>query len=93
MTAKVTVVLKKVKGALTVPSTVLGEANSDGSYTLQVVDAQGQIAQRLVHIGIDNNVSAQVLDGLASGERVVAGDMSKTTTAQSNMRPPPPMGF
>jgi len=93
MTAKVTIVLKQVKGALTVPSTVLGEANKDGSYTVQVVGDRGQLSPRRVRVGIDNNVNAEILEGLRAGDRIVAGDTSKVTTAQSNTRPPPPMGF
>lgn len=95
MTAKVTIILKQVKGALTVPSTVLGNPNPDGSYTLLVDAGPGRIMPRRVRIGIDNNVNAEVLDGLSAGDRVVAGDMSKPASSQSNsMRPPPPpMGF
>ena len=93
MTAKVTVVLKRATAALTIPSTVLGDTNADGTYTVTVLDQLGHPAPRRVRIGIDNNVSAEVLDGLAAGEQVVAVDLTRPAASTQQMRPPPPMGF
>ena len=41
--------------------------------TVRVIDAQGQIEERQVEIGISNRVQIQVLSGLNEGEEVVAG--------------------
>jgi len=73
MTAQVNIVLSKADKALTIPSAALGERGADGRYPVRVLDAEGQARTRQVRIGINNNVTAQVLDGLKEGERVVTG--------------------
>lgn len=76
MTAQVSIVLSEVKGALTIPSTALGERGKDGRYQVRVLqskDGKHTVATRQVKIGI-NNIQAQVLDGLKAGEKVIVGD-------------------
>ncbi|HWW99721.1 efflux RND transporter periplasmic adaptor subunit [Collimonas sp.] len=76
MTAQVSIVLNEAKGALTIPSTALGERGKDGRYqvrVLQTKDGKHTVAMRQVRIGI-NNIQAQVLDGLKAGEKVIVGD-------------------
>ena len=78
MTAQVTIVLKSADDVLTVPSSVLTRKNREGGYMLPVWDAQKQTVEpRPVTIGLNNNVSAEVMSGLAEGDLVV------TTTAPS----------
>lgn len=91
MTAKVSIVLAKRANALTIPSTALGTKGKDGTYMVRVKGDDGKIAARKVHIGIDNNISAEVLSGLKEGESVVVGEAS--TAAKSNQGPmgPPPV--
>jgi len=43
------------------------------SATVQILDAEGIVQTREVQIGFSNNVAAEVLSGLAEGERVVSG--------------------
>lgn len=43
------------------------------SATVQIMDAEGIVQTREVQIGFSNNVVAEVLSGLAEGERVVSG--------------------
>ncbi|HEY8509130.1 MAG TPA: efflux RND transporter periplasmic adaptor subunit [Steroidobacteraceae bacterium] len=74
MTAQVHIVLAERKGALTIPSAALGPRSSDGSHTVTVLDERGRPTARTVTIGINNNVSAEVLSGLREGERVVVGE-------------------
>ena len=80
MTAQATIVLDKVKDALLIPSVALGAKGKDGRYTVRVVpeaaaSAGAGVAQdRLVRIGLNNRVQAQVLDGLKAGERVVTSE-------------------
>lgn len=76
MTAQVRIVLDKAKDVLTVPVAALGSKNSDGSYPVRVLDAQGQAQMRNVQTGINNNVRAQIKDGLAEGDKVVIGEPS-----------------
>lgn len=73
MTAQVHIVLARVEGVPTVPSAALGERNRDGSHTVQVQREDGSVEQRQVRIGLDDGSTAQVLEGLSPGERVVIG--------------------
>jgi macrolide-specific efflux system membrane fusion protein len=74
MTAQVYIVLANAKQALTVPSAALTAA-SPGRYTVRVLaDPKKPPATRAVQIGINNNVSAQVLSGLKAGEKVIVGE-------------------
>ncbi|MGB7193881.1 MAG: efflux RND transporter periplasmic adaptor subunit [Collimonas pratensis] len=88
MTAQVSIVLNEAKGALTIPSTALGERGKDGRYqvkVLQTKDGKHTVATRQVRIGI-NNIQAQVLDGLKAGEKVIVGDSSdKPAEEQATM--------
>jgi len=85
MTAQVYLVIKRVSQALVIPATALiGD-------TVRVVDEQGQVSTRTVHVGINNKVEAEILDGLHEGERVIVSD---TQAGSSNSAMPrPPMGL
>lgn len=95
MTAEVHIVLGRAQGALTIPATALGAAGSDGTYAVQVREPSGQIATRQVKIGLNNKITAEVLSGLAEGERIVTGTYSAAAANGSSARrgPPSPMGF
>ncbi|MBO9518732.1 MAG: efflux RND transporter periplasmic adaptor subunit [Porphyrobacter sp.] len=92
MTAQVSIVLAKKSNVQLVPSAALGAKGKDGTYAVRVVDAQGQIASRQVKIGLNNNISAEVLSGLKLGEKAVVGEASPTSDSNSGGRPmgPPP---
>lgn len=90
MTAKVSIVLAKRSNALMIPSTALGAKGKDGTYSVRVKGEDGRIATRKVRIGIDNNISAEVLSGLKEGESVVVGEAkAETKSSQGPMGPPP----
>ena len=74
MTAQVRIVLDKAKDVLTVPVAALGSKNSDGSFAVRVLDAQGVAQMRNVKTGINNNVKAEIKEGLAEGDKVVIGE-------------------
>lgn len=89
MTAQVSITLKKVDDALLIPASVLGRRAKDGSYTVRVATgAKGQqsISERTVHIGLNNRIQAQVLDGLKEGEQLVVGDAASGGGAGNNTR-------
>ncbi|EEG10407.1 efflux RND transporter periplasmic adaptor subunit [Pseudogulbenkiania ferrooxidans] len=92
MTTQVSIVLAEARNVLTIPATALGERGQDGVYTVTVLDQDGRPSPRRVKIGLNNNVSAQVLSGLKQGERVVVGQAS-ASTASSSERRGPPMGL
>jgi macrolide-specific efflux system membrane fusion protein len=90
MTAKVSIVLARRANALMIPSTALGTKGKDGTYTVRVKGEDGKIATRKVRIGIDNNISAEVLSGLKEGESVVVGEAkAEAKSNQGPMGPPP----
>ena len=80
MTAQATIVLDKVKDVLLTPSAALGVKGKDGRFTVRVVSeaaasaGKGVPQDRLVRIGLNNRVQAQVLDGVKAGERVVTSE-------------------
>lgn len=93
MTAQVNIVLSEAKGARVVPSAALGARGKDGRYTVRVLGADGQVAERQIRVGINNNVSAQVLEGLEEGEKVVVGSVPGAAAAPAGGQPPgPPPG-
>jgi len=97
MTAKVTIVLDAVANALTIPTSGLGVAAPDGSYTVQVLDpATGQTSAHKVTVGLNNKVTAQITSGLSEGDKVVTRSTSTVTAAKaasSGGMAGPPMGL
>ncbi len=73
MTAQVTVVVAVAKDVLSIPSAALGTRDPDGRYKVRVVNGP-KIDERLVRIGLDNRVRAEVKDGLVADEMVVTSD-------------------
>ncbi|MNJ04680.1 Macrolide export protein MacA [compost metagenome] len=59
-----------------VPASALGKRGADGRYEVRVVGEGNKTETRQVRIGMNNNVQAQVLEGLEVGERVVSADSS-----------------
>lgn len=93
MTAEVHIVVGEAKDALTIPSAALTSRNSDGTYEVQVLGADGQVTGRKVGIGLNTNVIAQVTSGLEEGDRVVTGQLGVAAAAGGRGGPPSPMGF
>lgn len=91
MTAQVRIVLADAQNALTIPAVALGEKMRDGDYMVQVLDEKGMPTPRKVRIGINNTVSAEVLSGLAEGDKVVLSQASTGTKTDNRRMGPPPM--
>ncbi|MGZ6019558.1 MAG: hypothetical protein ACXWKO_12880, partial [Phenylobacterium sp.] len=100
MTAQVYIILASQKHVLTVPSAALtpaGTRTSEGSgaYTVRILtDPKKPPVVRKVQVGVNNNVTAQVLSGLKAGEKVIVGEGAPT---EAPARPPgspggPPRG-
>ena len=81
MTAQVFIVLGEAKDAVVVPASALGKRGKDGRYTVRVVLKDNKTEERQVKIGMNNNVQAQVLEGLEVGERVVTADSAPAAAA------------
>lgn len=91
MTTQVAVVLNRVKQALCIPISALGDKQKDGKATVKVLAGE-QAETRTIRTGIANNVQVQVLEGLREGERVIIGDSSTLPKTESGAMPPPPGG-
>jgi macrolide-specific efflux system membrane fusion protein len=77
MTAQVYIVQASARQALVIPSSAIGKRVGAGTYEVKVIDDNGKTTTRNVKIGINTNVSAQVLDGLKEGEKVVVAQTVK----------------
>ena len=55
--------------------------------TVRVADARGALEERKVELGVSNRVQAQVLSGLAEGERVVSGLVVGNGAGRPQMTP------
>ena len=81
MTAQVTIVIDERKDVLTLPASALGSAGRDGLYRVGVYDeASGKTRMAEVKVGLNNNITAEITEGLSEGDRVVAGSNVVTTT-------------
>jgi macrolide-specific efflux system membrane fusion protein len=90
MTAQVSIVRAQAKGAVTIPASALGPRGKDGRHSVRVLGADGQPTPRQVRVGINNNVTAEVTEGLAEGDKVVLGEAAAGAPSQGGM-PRPPM--
>lgn len=96
MTAQVRIVLGEAKNVLTIPSAALHKRQENANqkigsnYTVYVHKINGNdessIEQRDVRIGLNNRITAEVLDGLQEGEAVVLGDASNLNKSVSHKR-------
>lgn len=90
MTAQVSIVRAQVKDAVIIPSAALGRRDREGQYSVRVLGADGKPEPRKVRVGINNNVNAQITEGLAEGDTLVLGEAPAAGAApQNNMRRPP----
>lgn len=83
MTAQVHIVLGRAENAVTVPAAALGARGEDGAYAVRVLGENGRIERRRVRIGLNDKVTAQVLEGLVEGEAVVTGQASQAAGSGS----------
>jgi macrolide-specific efflux system membrane fusion protein len=92
MTTQVNIVLAEAKNTLLIPSAALGDKGIDGLYPVRVEASPDKIAEQRVKIGLNNNVQAEVLEGLREGQQVVIGEqMTGGTPAGSTQQRRPPM--
>jgi len=71
MFAEALVTLDRHNAALSIPMQAV--AGAEDKATLLVVDAQNQLVQREVHLGLETPERREVLSGLEQGEMVVVG--------------------
>lgn len=95
MTTQVNIVLAEAKNTLLIPSAALGDKNKEGRYLVRVENGPDKTDELWVKIGLNNNVQAEVLEGLREGQRVVIGKQvgaaAPTSTTTGRRGPPPGM--
>lgn len=85
MTAQVFFVVGAARDVPLVPQAALTPVRArEGLYRTAVVDAQGRIEARDVRIGVSNRLQAEVLDGLAPGDRVLPANPGGLPNARGN---------
>lgn len=93
MTAQVYIVLNEARQVLTIPAAALGERGRKGMATVRVLGEDGKALERQVKVGINNNVNAQILEGLAVGDKVVTGEAPAAGSQPQTGRQMPRMRF
>lgn len=86
MTAQVHIVQASARKTLIIPSSALGARRQDGAYEVKVVAANGAVETRAVRIGMNTNISAQVLGGLEKGDEVVVAQAGESGSAAPDRR-------
>jgi membrane fusion protein, macrolide-specific efflux system len=91
MTAQITIVVREARDTLIVPAAVLGRQRPDGSYTVEVYDpATSTRTPATIRVGLNNNIVAQVIEGLEEGQQVVSDTgrpRTGTASGQNSGRP------
>jgi macrolide-specific efflux system membrane fusion protein len=88
MTAQVTIVLDEATDTVTLPAGLLTSQGPEGDYVVQVYDPDSeQIEPRRVRVGLNNNIDAQITEGLEEGELVVSTSAPRTGGAAAGTRP------
>ncbi|MFE3837251.1 efflux RND transporter periplasmic adaptor subunit [Pseudogemmobacter sonorensis] len=92
MTAEVSVELARAENVLTVPASAI-RRDAEGSYVEVFDPAEGTTRRRAVTVGLNDKITAEIVEGLAEGERVVTGTAAATAAttgnSQGGMGPPP----
>jgi macrolide-specific efflux system membrane fusion protein len=70
MSAQVFFIVAKAHDAVLAPMSALGPGAPDGSFHVNVVKSDGQLAARPVRVGVHNRFMAEITSGLEPGEAV-----------------------
>lgn len=82
MTAQVTITISAEKGVLTLPASALGTSGRNGIYQVSVYDPpSGKSHPAEVKVGLNNNITAEILSGLNEGDLVITGASSSSQGA------------
>jgi macrolide-specific efflux system membrane fusion protein len=91
MTTQVFFVVAEAKDAVLVPLAAVKRTGA-GAGTVEVLGAEGEAQQREVKLGASNRVMAQVLAGLAPGERIATPERPQRSARAASAAPTPRMG-
>jgi macrolide-specific efflux system membrane fusion protein len=81
MTASVTIVLDEAHDVLTLPSSLVAQRGPDGAAMVMIYDpATEETRPARVEVGLNNNISAEIVSGLDEGDQVVNATGARLTT-------------
>ena len=88
MTAQLNIIVNQAKNAVLIPSAALIE--QPNKTLVKVLDADGNVLEKVVSVGINNRVQAQILRGINQGDTVILSEDSTinsidASTAQIRM--------
>jgi macrolide-specific efflux system membrane fusion protein len=96
MSAQVQFQVAQARDALLLPAKGLGVPDDDGLYKVNVVDAGQHVSVRKVKVGLHDAQQAQVLSGLAEGDKVLVGAvpdaLSVSAAPDAGTKPPAASG-
>jgi macrolide-specific efflux system membrane fusion protein len=81
MSVQVQFVVAQARDALLLPANGLGAPDEDGLVQVNVLDAGQHVSARKVKLGIRTPQQAQILSGLAEGDKVLVGPVPKALLA------------
>lgn len=93
MTAEVNIVRNQVDEAVVIPASALQRDMKSRGYYVRVLGTDGKAEKRLVKVGINNKVSAQITEGLTAGEDIIVGDSGLNRISAGSGRPRGPLGM
>jgi macrolide-specific efflux system membrane fusion protein len=83
MSAQVQFVVAQAHDALLLPANCLGARDEDGLYSVNVLDAAQHVSARKVKVGLRNLQQAQILSGVAAGDKVLIGPLPNALPASA----------
>jgi macrolide-specific efflux system membrane fusion protein len=83
MSAQVQFSVAQARDALLLPASGLGAQDEDGLYNVNVLDAGQRVSARKVKVGLRNAQQAQILSGLAAGDKVLVGPVPNVLPSPS----------
>jgi macrolide-specific efflux system membrane fusion protein len=81
MSAQVRFFVAQARDTLLLPAKGLGAPDDDGLYNVNVLDAGQHVSARKVKVGLRNVQQAQILSGLAAGDKVLVGPLPSVLPA------------
>ena len=92
MTASVTIILAEARDVLTLPSSLVTRQGPDGGAMVTVYDpASEEMRPARVELGLNNNISAEIVSGLEEGDLVVNATGARLNSSSGG--PGGPGGF
>jgi macrolide-specific efflux system membrane fusion protein len=83
MSAQVQFFVVQAHDALLLPANGLGARDDDGLYNVNVLDAGQHASARKVKVGLHNAQQAEILSGLAAGDKVLVGPVPNVLPASA----------